>query len=364
MSQNSKEKKNLCWKKSDVRYLSAEEKRRTIPLWESCFPEDSREFLEYYYTEKTKENRIAVIEKEGEILSMLHRNPYRLHVKGQIWESDYLVAVATRKDCRGKGAMRAVLTKILEDMNREKMPFTFLMPAAEGIYTPYDFAFVSEGKKYKLKEENVQYVPVEKTEELEKAARRMKDWLQTRFEVFTERNKTYAEQLKREVESEQGQLRLLCREGRTAGVQAFWGSEKQEQRLLYAPDELCEIQAGNPLIMGRITELQTFLTAFSLKKKGKLTVLLEAEDRWIPENSGRFLWELTETSSTVTRQKTALQAAEAHSQVYLRAKIGQLAQWLMGYREPGAIWTDLPVQTREQLEQIQTVQGVWIDEVV
>ena len=31
MSQNSKEKKNLCWKKSDVRYLSAEDKKADDP---------------------------------------------------------------------------------------------------------------------------------------------------------------------------------------------------------------------------------------------------------------------------------------------------------------------------------------------
>ena len=55
---------------------------------------------------------------------------------------DYIVAVATKESRRGKGYMREVLTKALRDMNLEGRPFTFLMPAAEAIYRPFDFRFI------------------------------------------------------------------------------------------------------------------------------------------------------------------------------------------------------------------------------
>ena len=61
-----------------LHYLNKEEKNRSRELWEQAFPEDSDCFRDYYYTEKTRDNRLLVLEEGGQILSMLHRNPYLL----------------------------------------------------------------------------------------------------------------------------------------------------------------------------------------------------------------------------------------------------------------------------------------------
>ena len=63
-----------------IRYLPDEEKNRTRALWERIFVEDSERFLDYYYHIKTADNEILVLERDGEILSMLQLNPYRLQL--------------------------------------------------------------------------------------------------------------------------------------------------------------------------------------------------------------------------------------------------------------------------------------------
>ena len=128
----------------NVRKLETEEHGMTRFLYEEAFPEDSQAFTDYYYTEKTKNNQIYVLEEEGKICSMAHLNPYTLSVNGSRKETHYIVAVATKKECRGRGYMGAVLRRALEDMYREGEIFTFLMPAAKGIYEPYDFRTVFE----------------------------------------------------------------------------------------------------------------------------------------------------------------------------------------------------------------------------
>ena len=82
------------------RYLSNEEKRACEGLWSEAFFEDSDSFREYYFTEKVKTNRILVAEKDGQILSMIHRNPYQLNIKNQKVICDYLVGVATKIENR------------------------------------------------------------------------------------------------------------------------------------------------------------------------------------------------------------------------------------------------------------------------
>ena len=64
-----------------IRYLETEEKWKMPDLWREAFPEDSTEFCDYYFKEKMKDNRVLVREENGEIVSMVHRNPYRIYMR-------------------------------------------------------------------------------------------------------------------------------------------------------------------------------------------------------------------------------------------------------------------------------------------
>ena len=47
---------------------------------------------------------------------------------GEKVKTNYIVAVATRADCRHQGMMRLLLQASLQEMYREKETFTWLMP--------------------------------------------------------------------------------------------------------------------------------------------------------------------------------------------------------------------------------------------
>ena len=122
-----------------VRYLDRQEHGSSRALYEEVFVEDEQAFVDAYYQIKAADNEILVAEEDGEIVSMLHRNPYTFWLRGVQVPADYLVAVATRVAFRHRGLMRALLTRALRDMKEQGYPFTFLMPADEAIYTPFDF---------------------------------------------------------------------------------------------------------------------------------------------------------------------------------------------------------------------------------
>ena len=109
----------------NVYELKAKRAGETRGLWK-LLSEDGPSFLDYYYSEKAKDNRILAGEISGKIVSMLHRNAYDVCVKGQRMALDYIVAVATRKEYRGKGYMREVLTAALR-----------IEPGRQGLYFPY-----------------------------------------------------------------------------------------------------------------------------------------------------------------------------------------------------------------------------------
>ncbi|MCI8982452.1 MAG: GNAT family N-acetyltransferase [Hungatella sp.] len=325
-----------------VRYLEQWEKRRTMPLWREAFWEDTEEFLEYYYKEKSSDNRILVMEEGDRIVSMVHRNPYRLRLGGREADIDYIVAVATASDWRHRGYMRKLLLKMLNDMGREKMAFCFLMPADRRIYEPFGFAFIYDQEHWKLTKEAEQGLAKEKVDSdtAALAAEWMDRWLGQRYQVWAVRDKRYADRLLLELASENGWLELLYQKerpgGGPVGIRGWWGIGKTEQRLLLCGSEYREEQRSPcPAIMARIGDVKTCLELISLKKDSlldRLEVTLHVEDRMCGWNQGTFLWKLDRRGSLVMEEAEGEENGMG-GRGCLFITIEDLTQWIFGYRE-------------------------------
>ena len=174
-----------------IRRLEKEEHQVVRPLYEEVFSEDSTSFVDYYFTEKTKDNVIYVLEEEGAVRSMLHLNPYQIMVNGIEKTAHYIVAVATQESWRKRGYMKALIRKALKDMYQDGENFTFLMPAAEAIYLPHDFRTVYEQEKRYFHGEG-EPLKIEEAGELAELA---ESYLSAHYQVYAKRDAAYYERL-------------------------------------------------------------------------------------------------------------------------------------------------------------------------
>ncbi|MEE0883604.1 MAG: GNAT family N-acetyltransferase [Faecalimonas sp.] len=204
-----------------LRKLQSNEHIRTRKLWEEIFTEDTPEFLDYYYSIKIKNNEIYVIEDDGEIVSMLHLNPYEMRIGDKLFQTYYIVAVATKESHRKRGLMRQLLNYVLQVMTDREELFTFLMPADEAIYKPFGFEFVYEqnrenvpGKKC---EDSTLEVVEASTEHCQMIANFANQMLQE-YDVVTWRDSKYYETLLLELASEDGGILLAKRDEKIEGV--------------------------------------------------------------------------------------------------------------------------------------------------
>ena len=112
-----------------------QEKELTRKLYEEAF-EDPKVFVDYYYEEKCLDNRIIACIEEGEVISMLHLNPYYMNLNGSRVKTYYVVAVATTESRRHQGYMSRVFEKAFELIasEKEKIPFVFHLPVDQDIY--------------------------------------------------------------------------------------------------------------------------------------------------------------------------------------------------------------------------------------
>ncbi|MEE1015016.1 MAG: GNAT family N-acetyltransferase [Lachnospiraceae bacterium] len=267
-----------------IRYLEDNEKGISEALYREAFPEDKDAFVEYYYSYVTKNNRILVMEQAEKVCSMLHLNPYRLSVNGTEVDAYYYVAVATREDCRHQGMMRKLLHKSLNDIHEEGHPFTYLMPANRAIYEPFDFRIVYQQKKVEL--------PLDP----QKANERMAEM----FDVYTLRDDWYVEKM-------------------------------LEEERVCAGDPPFEIV---PYIMTRITHVEKMLGLLSSEKS--LNVVLNVEDKIIPENQGTFLWEISTSESfcrKLTETENGMRDKYTNDILQISTNIEELTEFVFGKRK-------------------------------
>lgn len=385
-------------------YLTGDEKQCCRKLWEEAFPEDSREFGDYYFREKLKDNRILALVEEaeeqqlgiqeikarrtgdtklsGNVQAMLHRNPYRLMVRGQQWQADYLVGVATRKERRHRGYMRQLLLQMMDDMRREKMPFCFLMPADEAIYRPFGFTFIFRQPWFELTErgqglrterwipyrgEITSQVMEEKESEKKLAVLSgwMNQWLANHYQVYAVRDEAYLSRLAKELASEEGTLDVFFDGDRIAAVESWWGSTQRERRLLYGEEpyvKTVDIEE-KPAIMARIICPEEFVRVIRLRKKQQeeMTVSLRLRDPLIAENDGTWLWHLNGEESWLERaelngEESRLGRAELNGETDLTLTIEELTAWLFGYQ--------VPAEAGKFADRIETLERVFLDEIV
>ena len=364
---------------SVLTYLDAEDKDETKHLWHMCFPEDSESFIEYYYKEKTKDNEILVKKDNGLLISMVQYNPYAVKLRGRLWKLDYLVGVATEESRRREGHFRDAFVKMLHDEEAAGKPITYLVPVNPAVYAPMGFTFIGNVASYELTEEAKQTltrtVCQDTPEDCGRAAVYMEQWLGARYEMYTRRDAAYVSRLIKELASENGTLEFLEQDGRLVGLDAYWGWEVREHRLLYAEDAYTVKTGEKPWNMARLTNIGALLAVFGLKQaeqqgeeKRMLTLGIRMNDPILEMNNGEFVWTIGETGSSLKAGKPEPDTCGCteYVSIWLETKPEELVSWLFGCQKAEEIWGG-QLENKglaEILAQVDTVNGVYLDEIV
>ena len=340
-----------------IRYLEEQEKGRCRELWEEAFPDDTKPFGDYYFKEKMKDNHVLVCEEEGRIVSMLHRNPYRIYMRGTECVCDYIVGVSTVVSERHKGHMRNLILSVLRDMQEERMPFTFLMPARESLYLPYDFRFIFNQPRWVLRYgADIRREPCAGKLLAADLAEWQNAWLKRQYEVFAIRDEAYINRMQKELESEDGIIRLIYDGDWFVGMESEWGLKEREQRYLYTGERYRTLASEKPAIMARIVCLPEFLKQIRLSedcREDEVTLEIGVSDLFVPQNQGVWKWHLTKEGSEAVQESRFI--ARGKTAVI---SIAEMTQWLFGCQIPAAV-AEIPYGT-----EIEPFRGVFLDEVV
>ena len=404
----------------EVRLLKQQEHGKTRLLWEKVFQEDSKAFLDYYYFFKTRENSVYVVEEDEEIRSMLHLNPFLIQVGEGQFDGRYIIAVATEESYRKRGYMGMLLRKAMQAMYQEKQPFTFLMPAAEAIYTPYDFRFVYDQNVWKytvVEKQEQKSLPVSEAgigDGADLAAFFM-EYFSERFQIYAVRDEQYYQTMLFEQQSENGGIAILKRSEKIVGCflygdedgleireplylkeyeTEFWAAvgkicEKhgQKEALVYAgisEEEkigTVEFQKKKPTIMVRILHLESLLRLLKTKAGEQIDCSFAVLDSILTQNNR--VWKLQsspigeiEEGEDTAKEVEKQRSSDCKTKIYVREtedsegvlSIAALTSLLFGYKSVEEVAEDPDVFLSErlmgELKKIQPLDKIYLNEIV
>lgn len=221
-----------------ILYEDGTRKEALHAMWQENF-HDPAAYAAFYFEEVYGKNEIllnvldsqkdagaeALCEDESEkaeetLCGMLHLNPYTLSVNGRKMAAHYIVGVATDAAYRRRGVMRALLLESFRKLRAHGEAFTYLMPADEAYYLPFDFRFgmaqleqefelLSDAEKSAEEREKkcafsfVQNVNEETLSEISSLENARKS---QNFAIHTQVDVAYLFRLQKEVESDFGQI--------------------------------------------------------------------------------------------------------------------------------------------------------------
>lgn len=330
-----------------LKSLTAEEKKLSRALYEEVFSEDSESFVDYYYTEKTEDNQIYVIEEAGEIRAMLHLNPYKLLVNGSEKDANYIVAVATQQSYRKRGYMAALLKNALNEMYHNGETFTFLMPASENIYLPFDFRTVYEQERSYYHKEDVEkgiLVTTASEEDCEELAEYVSQCLATRYQVYAKRDAAYYKRLIHEYASDGGCLKVYRKDGQIVDVRIDTGEDEPEEK---------------PKIMVRIVDVRRML--MSLRLTSFMGTCFQITDPLIEENNRCVMITGTEFSGVML-----MDGKRENSEGTIT--VAALASLVFGAKTADEICEEdgvtMSERMKEELQKMVPLSNIYLNEVV
>ncbi len=315
-----------------IRYLKQEEKIRTRAMYEENFPEDTKQFVDYYYKWKVSGNRILVMEgaqggwsevrrTSGDtkpLQVMLHLNPHPFYMCKELIDADYIVAVATDASVRKQGKMAEVMKQALTDMAAEHKPFTFLIPANSRVYESSGFAFVPSEKYEMYQTKEIQAAEIKSynkgmhtgenmslriatQQDIPEMVSFANSLLQEEYDIFTWKTEAYYQRMMAELVSQDGALLLLEENGKLRGICSYGKAEEHVE----IQEILCNKEIGENVldlleeyfgdISVQITEMNFMIRILDLRVLGLLlrsatpfSLKVQVQDDILAENCGCF----------------------------------------------------------------------------
>ena len=321
-----------------IRLLENQEKIKSRPLYEHCFKEDTKEYIDFYYNHRIRENEVVVNQQDGEIVSALHLIP-KVAIVGNVKTNiTYIYAVSTWEKYRRKGYMKEIFQEVLKTMYDNMDIFTYLIPSSDEnaeIYRKFGFEYVMD--KYGMEKPEHRRKPSHsvmrrkaENSDLVKLSIFAQQAVYSRHAISLSKNLEYFRNIKKLVDIEGGTIDIFVNNKVIVGYRIIIDDEILEEVLDNSIQNLSWLSSERkPYVMARILNIRKNLRQFSFKDFKERSIKIT--DPVIKENNGYFQMKYHHGSVKLDKCDE-----KKIGKVDFDVTIGELGAHIFGYKQiPG-----------------------------
>lgn len=112
-------------------------KNETRILWDKCFSEEDKKFVDLYFDRRYNDEDNIFIEKDGKVVSALQLISYPFSYYGKTIGCSYLSGCCTDPEYQSQGLMNTLITNSLYKAKAKGACFAALIPATESLFNYY-----------------------------------------------------------------------------------------------------------------------------------------------------------------------------------------------------------------------------------
>ena len=146
-----------------IRFAQDNDLKQLKNLWKIAFPEDSMDFIHFYFSEKNKVEHTLIQDFDGKIVAMMEMIPYKMTFFDKLVDVYYISGANTLPTFQGQGLMSNLIKQSFQTAYQQGYACAVLFPQNEAVinfYKQFDFEQVFE---YQIYTPNITplYLPVE-----------------------------------------------------------------------------------------------------------------------------------------------------------------------------------------------------------
>ena len=125
----------------NIRFLNRREYALSKELWLECFEEDGREFVDWYYSERSKPRYVlGAFGSDSEIpVAMMHLIPMIMRFNGRKVKVCFVSGVCTKPEYRGRGICGSLFDRAFEYMDKKGYEASVLQPFDTAFYERFGY---------------------------------------------------------------------------------------------------------------------------------------------------------------------------------------------------------------------------------
>lgn len=109
-------------------------------LWEYCFPQDDKTFLDWFFTKYHKPEYGYIAEENGNLVGAVTAAPYKLSIRGAEFKAVFIEGVSVAPEYRKTGTTEQIFNQMFQELKQEKVGVALLTPFSSNYYRRLGFA--------------------------------------------------------------------------------------------------------------------------------------------------------------------------------------------------------------------------------